>query len=319
MYDLQYFEALFLLNISAGQLHRRYCPPMPKKALTARIMRVHKSCRGFIERERANAIILDRRIFMKNLAGILGLKTQRAQRARLKLDMPGIAIYAIGDVHGCIDQLLALEAKIVADARAIQGTKLIVMLGDYIDRGPTSAQVLDHLLEAPPPDFERICLAGNHEIAMLDYIDDRIGLPDWLRMGAAPTLESYGIDAARLGAMYPTGDGADQMIRKTIPAAHIAFLRSLPIMLETPKAIFVHAGIRPGVELAKQSDADLVYIRSEFFENAHLLDRHVVHGHTPVSQPLREGKRLNIDTGAFSTGRLSAVRLWNNKGRFLST
>lgn len=256
---------------------------------------------------------------MKNLAGILGLKTQRAQRSRLKLDLPGLAIYAIGDVHGCIDLLLALEAKIEADAQAIQGTKLIVMLGDYVDRGPASAQVIDHLLEAAPPGFERICLAGNHEIAMLDYIDGRIGLPDWLRMGAAQTLESYGIDAARLGAMYPTGDGADRMIRKTIPAAHIAFLRSLPIMIETPKAIFVHAGIRPGIELAKQSDADLVYIRSEFFDNAHLLDRHVVHGHTPVSQPLREGKRLNIDTGAFSTGRLSAIRLWNNKGRFLST
>ena len=256
---------------------------------------------------------------MKGLSGFLGLgrRAVRRQRARIRLnaDMP---IYAVGDVHGCLDELLALEERIVADAAQLPGQKLIIMLGDYVDRGPASAQVIDHLMAPAPAGFERICLTGNHEIVMLQYLDGGIQLADWFSMGAGATLRSYGIDHERLALMYQSADLVDDVVRKTIPSSHVAFLRSLPILVETPGHLFVHAGIRPGIDLAKQQDGDLVFIRSEFYDRAHLLNQFVVHGHTPVEQPRLEGLRLNIDSGAYYSGRLTAVRIWQNAGRFLT-
>ncbi|WP_246658763.1 metallophosphoesterase family protein [Mesorhizobium sp. J18] len=230
-----------------------------------------------------------------------------------------MAIYAVGDVHGCLDQLLSLERKILADAAEIPGPKLIIMLGDYIDRGPASAQVIDHLAAEPPEGFDRICLAGNHEVMMLDYLERRESRARWLSLGADATLASYGIDHRRLRELYRNGEGIDEMIRETVPAAHAAFLRSLPVLVSAPGFLFVHAGIRPGVELADQKDEDLVSIRSEFYAKAHLIDRLVVHGHTPVERPMLEGKRLNIDTGAYFSGRLTAVRFWQCQARILMT
>lgn len=232
--------------------------------------------------------------------------------------MQDTAVYAIGDVHGCLDELLALEHVIARDAEELPGHKLIVMLGDYVDRGSASAQVLDHLVAAPPLGFERICLTGNHEMVMLDYLEERIGLAGWLAMGAEPTLLSYGIDHAHLREIYRDDRRMDDVIRAAIPAAHAAFLRSLPIMIETPSFVFVHAGIRPELPLERQSDRDLVFIREDFYRAAHLLTRYVVHGHTPVDEARREGMRVDIDTGAFFSGRLTALRLWQNKGRYLT-
>jgi serine/threonine protein phosphatase 1 len=257
---------------------------------------------------------------MKKLAGLMGLRkgAARPKRARLQLDTAGTAIYAIGDVHGSLDELLALEDAIVADASRLPGRKLIIMLGDYIDRGPASAQVLDHLIQPPPEGFERICLAGNHEVQMLDYAESRAGLSQWLAIGAAATLLSYGIDYERLGQLYRSAGQVDEVIRKAIPAAHLALLRSLPVLVEAPRYIFVHAGIRPDVELDRQSDEDLVLIRSAFYERAHLLKKYVVHGHTPVEEAERAGARINIDTGAYFSGRLTALRIWQNRGRYLT-
>jgi serine/threonine protein phosphatase 1 len=257
---------------------------------------------------------------MKKLAGLLGLhkSAERERRARLRLDLSDIAVYAVGDVHGCLDELLALERAIVADAEDLPGRKIIIMLGDFIDRGPASSQVLDHLIAPPPAGFERICLAGNHEVVMLDYIDGRLGLGDWMSMGAASTLLSYGIDHDRLGQIYRSPRQIDDVIRKAIPAAHVAFLRSLPILVEAQRFVFVHAGVRLEVDLERQSDYDLAFIRSDFYDSAHLLKKYVVHGHTPVSEAKREGMRVNIDTGAFFSGRLTALRIWRDKGRYLS-
>ena len=257
---------------------------------------------------------------MRKLAGLLGLhkNADRERRARLRLDTAGIAIYAVGDVHGCLDELLSLERAIVANGKNLPGRKLIIMLGDYVDRGPASSQVIDHLLAPPPAGFERICLAGNHEVVMLDYIDGRLGLADWMSMGAASTLLSYGIDHDRLAQIYRSSRQIDEVIRKTIPAAHIAFLRSLPILVEAQRFIFVHAGIRPEVDLERQSDYDLAFILSEFYERAHLLKKYVVHGHTPVAEAKRDGMRVNIDTGAVFGGRLTALRIWQDRGLYLT-
>jgi serine/threonine protein phosphatase 1 len=240
------------------------------------------------------------------------------KRPRLRLDIKDTAVYAIGDVHGCLDELLALERAIVRDAGELPGAKLIVMVGDYVDRGPASAQVLDHLLAPPPPGFERICLTGNHEMVMLDYLEGRIGRAGWLAMGGRQTLLSYGIDHERLREIYRADRRIDDAIRAAIPAAHLAFLRALPIMVETPGFLFVHAGIRPDLPLERQSDRDLVFIREDFYQAAHLLSRYVIHGHTPVDEARREGMRVDIDTGAFFSGRLTALRIWQNKGRYLT-
>jgi calcineurin-like phosphoesterase family protein len=258
---------------------------------------------------------------MKKLAGLLGLNKSsgREKRARLRLDTEGTVIYAVGDVHGCLDQLLALEEAIVADAHSLPGRKLIIMLGDYVDRGPASAQVIDHLIAPPPAGFERICLAGNHDILMLDYLEGRASLGEWLQLGAGPTLRSYGIDRERLARIYGSARQVDEMIRSAIPGTHGAFLRSLPILVDAKRFIFVHAGIRPERPLDQQSDHDLVLIRSDFYESAHLLKRYVVHGHTPVSEAKLENKRINLDTGACFSGRLTAVRIWRNKGIYLTS
>lgn len=257
---------------------------------------------------------------MKKLAGLMGLRkgTGREKRARLQLNTTDTAIYAVGDVHGCLDELLALEQAIIADAARLSARKLLIMLGDYVDRGPASAQVLDHLIAPPPEGFERICLAGNHEVQMLDYAEGRSGLPPWLSIGAAATLMSYGIDHERLGQVYRSAGQADEVIRKTIPAAHLAFLRSLPVLVEAPRYIFVHAGFRPDMELDRQPDEDLVTIRSAFYERAHLLKKYVVHGHTPVEDAERDGARINIDTGVYYSRRLTALRIWQDMGRYLS-
>lgn len=257
---------------------------------------------------------------MKGLTDLLGLGkvAGRERRARLRLNMEEMAVYAIGDVHGCLDLLLDLEQVIFEDAAALPGGKVIVMLGDYVDRGPASAQVIDHLLDAPPPGFERITLAGNHEVLMLDYLEGRISLGEWMPMGAVATLASYGIDYERLGEVYGSGKQVDEMIRRSIPAAHVAFLRSLPILVEAPRYIFVHAGVRPDVEMSRQSDDDLVFIRNEFYDRAHLMKKYVVHGHTPVAEATRQGPRVNIDTGACYSGRLTALRIWQNKGIYLT-
>lgn len=240
-------------------------------------------------------------------------------RRRLTLDIAGIPTYAIGDVHGCYDQLIELEERVVADASRLPGRKLIVMLGDFIDRGPNSARVIAHLMRPPPAQFDRICLTGNHEISMLSYIDDEISLENWFQLGAEKTLHSYGLDPQHLERQYPSRKKRDAFIRATLPAEHIAFLRELPILLDTPTALFVHAGIDPEMSIADQSDADLVFIRSRFFASEIPLPKLIVHGHTPVKAPQTGRLRLNIDTGAFASGKLTAARLWHGSVQVTST
>ncbi|WP_185970325.1 MULTISPECIES: metallophosphoesterase family protein [unclassified Mesorhizobium] len=233
------------------------------------------------------------------------------------MDMEDTVVYAIGDVHGCYKELLSLEEKIALDGLQFRGRKIIVMLGDYIDRGPQSARVLDHLLAPPPKGFLRVCLAGNHEVAMLNYLDGYLSRDRWLAVGGRETLFSYGVDPERLSSLYASSDEVDRRIREVIPVDHIDFLRSLPVLLCSEKFVFVHAGIRPGIDLVAQDEQDLLNIRDEFFVAAHLLDRFVVHGHTPVDIPRLDGRRLDIDTGAFHSGRLTAVRIADKFGKLI--
>ncbi|SEP95403.1 serine/threonine protein phosphatase 1 [Devosia sp. YR412] len=216
-------------------------------------------------------------------------------------------VYAIGDVHGCLDDLKRLEARIVADAAATPGTKLIVMLGDYVDRGPKSAQTLDWLQRPAPDGFERICLRGNHEMLFRDAFARPDKCNDWLAWGGQETLASYGI--APQGFVQASGRLRKQMLQSLVPNEHWHFLDQLPIMLDLPGFLLVHAGIRPGIALDEQADEDLIWIREPFLSQPHGLDKVVVHGHTPADQPSFEPYRVGIDTRAYGGGKLTALRI----------
>lgn len=236
-----------------------------------------------------------------------------AVRRRIRLSRDDLTLYAVGDVHGCLNELLELEKRIFADAEKFPGDKLIVMLGDYVDRGPASAQVIEHLLGSPPEGFARICLTGNHEVALIDCLEGRLDFERWLGLGSAATLQSYGVSQEAIAA---NADTALSEIRNAIPAAHLDFLRALPVLVETERFVCVHAGLLPGLAIEEHGDHDLIWSRPGG-DNTNY-PKWVVHGHTPVDAVRREGRRVNIDTGAFHSGRLSALRIWHNKARILS-
>lgn len=237
----------------------------------------------------------------------------RAPRVVIEPSQYGV-IYAIGDVHGCLEQLLALEALIVADAQSVEGRKLIVMLGDYVDRGPKSAAVLYHLTASPPQGFDRVCLRGNHDDAFLALLDgDPAG--DWvLDHGAEETLASYGVNFGDFGNTY----GLREAIRAVVPQSHLEFLRTLPVLLTIGQDVFVHAGIRPGRPLAEQEDEDLIWIRRSFLDLGPGLPVRVFHGHTPMREAFVGQGRVSLDTHCYHTGRLTAGRLCAGEVTLLS-
>ena len=243
----------------------------------------------------------------------------RERRRRFELSREPDCIYAIGDIHGCMDKLRSLEQAIVEDAQRVQGSKLLVFLGDYIDRGPDSARVIDHLMAPPPTGFQRVCLCGNHEEVLVNLYDDRRRLGDWLQLGGDRTLFSYGYDFHYMTAGRTMSEAAiAQEMFEAIPAEHLRFLRQLPAAFSTPSFFFAHAGARPGVALADQSEHDLLWIRDAFLTAAETdFGRMVIHGHTPTSEPFVGPRRIGIDTGAYMGGPLTAVRLMGGQADFL--
>ena len=230
-------------------------------------------------------------------------------RPRLSSDTWPAAVYAIGDVHGYRQQLQALEADIIEDGAAIAGEKWIVNLGDYVDRGPDSAGVIDHLLAPLPGGWRRIALVGNHDDILLQYLRDPAAFGWWLLEGGTETMESYGVDVDRI----LEGPDPDTRLRDTfgarIPEEHLAFLSELPAALSLPRWFFVHAGIRPGVPLEMQAEEDLIWIRSPFLETRRQDGVTVVHGHTPGREPVVTAWRIGLDTHCFVTGTLTGLRI----------
>lgn len=233
----------------------------------------------------------------------------------------GRRIYVVGDIHGRADLVGLLHERILADAAQHPRRRpLVVYLGDYIDRGLESRQVLDMLLEQPLAGFEAVRLLGNHEQAMLDFLEDpRVG-PAWLYYGGAATLYSYGINAQ---ASPPEGverfQHLSHELRHLLPPEHLEFLRRLSLHHIEGDYLFVHAGIRPGVPIDRQQRDDLLYIRDEFLNSALNHGRIVVHGHTITSEPDVQPNRIGIDTGAFATGRLTCLVLDGASRTFLQT
>jgi serine/threonine protein phosphatase 1 len=245
-----------------------------------------------------------RRLFQREAAPAPGLD----------LPPPFPLIYAVGDIHGEAALYHRLAARIAADraGQGGEGRALLVILGDMIDRGPGSAALLDHFCAPPPPGFDRICLMGNHEQMALAFLADPQPGTAWLDHGGAATLASYGIAPdPRLGWRIPA-KRLSALVAAQGPAGHLAFLRGLPAWLRAGH-FFCHAGPAPDRPLTGQGLRTLLWSRG--FDDpglaapAGLGAALVVHGHVPVPGPVRRGWRVNVDTGAYATGRLSAVRL----------
>lgn len=217
------------------------------------------------------------------------------------------AIYAIGDIHGCLDLLGELEAQIAADAATVEGECWLVTLGDVVDRGPASAQVIDHLRRPAPAGMRRINLMGNHEAMMQEFLHRPRAGSMWLQSGGIETLLSYGVPPDKLTRLDPRS--AAQIVASYIPGEHFDYLADLPVLLDTPLAIFVHAGLRPGIGIAQQRDEDLLWFRDDFRSDYGEFVRPVVHGHTMRDEPLVTPHRIAIDTAAVVSGRLTAVRI----------
>lgn len=234
---------------------------------------------------------------------------------------PGVCVYAIGDIHGRADLLAEMHRLIIEDAAHITpGTsKVVLYLGDYVDRGPASREVIDLLLNEGLPDVQAVHLLGNHDAWLLSFLVDPTIGPTWLRYGGEATVHSYG---GRIGA--PQEDlgyyqELQESLRQRIPRQHVDFLQSLELSFESGDYLFVHAGVHPGVPLDQQSADDLLWIREPFLSSTRELGRVIVHGHTVESEPIVRANRIGIDTGACWTGCLTCLVLEEGAYRFLTT
>ena len=233
----------------------------------------------------------------------------------------GSRIYAIGDVHGRLDLLVRLEELIAADAAAADARRrVIVYLGDYVDRGPESRGVIERLMRRPLPGFEPFHLLGNHEDYLLQFLENAAVGPNWCTYGGSETLASYGVrPPSSFTLRVDDFEIARRGLAEKIPPAHVAFMRGLKLTHEEGGYLFVHAGVKPGVALAEQQAEDLLWIRNEFLDSAEDFGACVVHGHTIVEVPEERSNRIGIDTGAFATGRLTALVLDGTERRFIQT
>jgi len=220
-------------------------------------------------------------------------------------------LYAIGDVHGRHDLLAAMHRRIESELEDRPSSDWrVIHLGDYVDRGPDSRSVIEFLIEARKRDPRHLMLAGNHDIGMLDFLaePDPDGL--FMRYGGVQTAQSYGVDLAADAGWF----GKAETVRRghvalveAVPQAHVDFLRSLTFSVGFGDFFFCHAGIRPGVPLQDQSPQDLIWIRDAFHNHPGLYEKVIVHGHTPVPEAEVMANRVNVDTLAWQSGKLSAL------------
>lgn len=243
----------------------------------------------------------------------------------------GECIYAIGDIHGRCDLLERLIVEIEQDAASLpDGTRAtIVFLGDYIDRGLQSRDVIDLLLSDRLGKFDPVFLMGNHEEALLKFLDDESFGSQWARYGGGETLYSYGFQPPNtrgsLGsheAMAAARTAWSKLwaaFRERLPPEHLEFYQSLKPYYSAGDYCFVHAGLRPDKPMDEQNTRDMLWIRDEFLDDPRQFSHLIVHGHTPAEAVYRDNRRIGLDTGAFLSGKLSAVKLIGQDVTFLTT
>ncbi len=232
----------------------------------------------------------------------------------------GTIAYAIGDIHGRADLLEDLLSQIVSHSQGAPATRrVIVFLGDYVDRGWQSNAVLERLSNLRLDGFETVFLKGNHEEALLSFLNDPHFLDSWRQYGGLETLHAYGLKDLNFRADDDYLKEVHTSFVKTFPRNQMTFLEGLPSSYELGDYLFVHAGVRPGVSLDQQNERDLRWIRDEFLESRVDFGKRVVHGHCPEEEPQVRPNRIGVDTGAYITGVLTAVVLHSTSVSFLHT
>lgn len=233
---------------------------------------------------------------------------------------PGTRIYAVGDIHGRADLLAQLQKAIAADAAQHEEARnTVVYLGDYVDRGPDSAGVIDLVLDASPAGGGFVALKGNHEEMMQRFLEDLSIGRTWVLNGCEATLRSYGVAPPGLFGGRADFARAQVDFNARLPARHRAFLDRLALTHLEGDYLFVHAGVRPGVPLEHQRAEDLLWIRDEFLYSKADFGKVVIHGHSIAREPEQRANRVGIDTGAYASGRLTCLALEGTSRRFLHT
>ena len=232
----------------------------------------------------------------------------------------GTLVYAVGDVHGRADLLEKMHAAILKDSLDVPAErKVVVYLGDYVDRGPASKKVVDILLDKPLKGFERVHLMGNHEAFLIEFLNDLEAGPGWFFNGGLTTLSSYGVKIGKHDELsYEVLQRVQSELLAKMPKTHLDFYRTLDFSRTEGDFFFVHAGIRPGVPLDNQTDEDMLWIREEFLGCEDDFGKVIVHGHTITWEPEVKPNRIGIDTGAFASGVLTALVLEGREQDFLT-
>ncbi len=211
--------------------------------------------------------------------------------------------YAIGDIHGCLDEMKVALQWCFDDAKTDNVAAEVILLGDLVDKGPESKEVVNFLLDFENTDtFKLTTLKGNHDLMLANvWHDPNYYLVNtWWQHGGQQTLMSYG--------WHPLMDRRPNRLEDYIPKSHIDFLSDLPVMYETDDLIFVHAGLRPGVAVADQTEHDLLWIRGQFLAAKFDFGKPVIHGHAPDKKnPMASNYRVGLDTGCFGSGKLAVA------------
>lgn len=231
---------------------------------------------------------------------------------------PDSRLYCIGDIHGRFDLLLDVHRKIADDAAGFAGLKTLVYLGDYVDRGLESKQVVDCLLDNRFADFENVFLLGNHEQILLDFLfggNPAVGY-EWLRFGGLSTLLSYGVEVRGIPTQKELAL-LHEKFREKLPPAHLRFFERLQLNYEAGGYFFVHAGIKPGIKLSRQLPEDMLWIREEFLSSGKFHGKIIVHGHSVTDEPVVRPNRIGLDTGAYASGKLTGAVFEGSSWRFL--
>ena len=217
-------------------------------------------------------------------------------------------LYCIGDIHGCLNLLEEVHQKITEDAADYSGNKILVYLGDYIDRGKDSRQVVECVLGEYPPDFRKVFLLGNHEQVLLEFLSgNNLAIAhDWFMFGGLATLRSYGVEVQGIPIAMQF-EGLRSELAKKMPMAHQQFFQQLQLNYELGGYFFVHAGVRPKVKLQQQRPEDMLWIREEFIGSDRFHGKIIVHGHHVTAEPVIQHNRIGLDTGAYSSGKLTCA------------
>ncbi len=229
-------------------------------------------------------------------------------------------VYAVGDIHGRLDLFEAMLTELRGDAEASGERPVVVLLGDYIDRGPSSHDVIERILTLESENWcDLDLLMGNHEWALLRFLHQSESGKSWLEHGAAATLASYGVGTP--GKRYDPATYAEarEAFAAVVPKRHLQLLSRLKFYVIHDDYLFVHAGVRPDTPLEAQTLRDFMWIRTPFLNVFKASDHVVVHGHTPEEEPANLRWRIGLDTGAYATGVLTAIRLKGSDRRFMQT